>query len=187
MKNAMLLNTTSQARKYFPEQDFYETPSYAIEDLLKKISFQGKILEPASGRGAISKVLESKGFQVESFDIRDNEVYGTSNIDFLTYNDEVDNIITNPPYILAEEFVKHALEISKGKTAMILRTLFLEGKSRYKNIFEKNPPWKVIVYSGRVRMENDLESKQGGMQSYSWFIWDKNYSGPTLLEFIENK
>ena len=51
------------------------------------------------------------------------------------------DIITNPPYKYAKEFVEKALEvIPKGnKVAMFLKLQFLEGKARRK-MFETSPP-----------------------------------------------
>ena len=53
--------------------DFYQTPTWAIESLLKKESFIPPILEPCCGNGAISKVLEHKYHAVVSSDIRYGE------------------------------------------------------------------------------------------------------------------
>jgi hypothetical protein len=43
--------------------------------------------------------------------------------------DAVGAIITNPPYMLAEEFVEHALELSP-LVVMLLRLAFLESERR---------------------------------------------------------
>lgn len=64
-------------RKVNDGVDFYQTPTWAIEKLLEVVTFEGNILEPCSGNGAISKVLEEHGYNVVSQDIRDDEsVYG---------------------------------------------------------------------------------------------------------------
>lgn len=57
--------------------DFYETPRWAIEALLKREGFDGVILEPCCGKDAISKVLEVYGYKVKSSDIatEDNIYY----------------------------------------------------------------------------------------------------------------
>ena len=48
--------------------DFYPTPLYAVEELLKRETFIGNIWECACGEGDISKVFKSKGFDVISTD-----------------------------------------------------------------------------------------------------------------------
>ena len=54
-------------------------------------------------------------------------------LDFLTCEDKWDgDIITNPPYSKAKEFVEKSLELIKdgGKVAMFLKLTFLEGQAR---------------------------------------------------------
>src|SRR5882724_1020796 len=96
LKRAQSLVGTSKGR---PDNDYYKTPSNATEALLKVEQFDGTILEPACGNGAISKILCDKGYNVISTDLIDRN-YGIGGIDFLC-NDYVysaDNIITNPPF-----------------------------------------------------------------------------------------
>ena len=78
------------------ENDFYATPLDAIEDLIKYEKFDGKIWECSCGDGAISDPLIKAGYDVYSSDLIDRG-YGEVK-DFLTTNDKVDNIITNPPF-----------------------------------------------------------------------------------------
>lgn len=112
-------------RKVNDGVDFYQTPRWAIEKLLEIEKFNGEILEPCSGNGAISKVLEEHGYIVKSQDIRDDEdVYGKGNCDFFEYSGTVDNIVTNPPYFCAKEFVEKSLEVSNSKVAMLLKLSF---------------------------------------------------------------
>ena len=92
-------------------EDFYATPDIATELLSGLETFSKNILEPACGQGAISKVLEKYGYNVESMDLIDRG-YGKGGVDFLQYDEITDmDIITNPPYCLAAEFVEHAMDI----------------------------------------------------------------------------
>ena len=85
------------------ENDFYPTPSYAVEELLKREVFIGNIWECACGEGDISKVFKNKGFEVISTDLIDRG-YGEQ-LDFLKSDVVADNIITNPPYKTSLDFV----------------------------------------------------------------------------------
>ena len=60
------------------------------------------------------------------------------------------DILTNPPYKYAKEFVEKALKIqSEGYyTIMFLKIQFLEGQAR-KELFKKYPPKYVYVNSAR--------------------------------------
>ena len=72
------------------------------------------------------------------------------------------DIITNPPYKYALQFVEKALERVKPgrKVAMFLKLQFLEGKSR-KAFFLKHPPKTVYVSSSRLicAMNGDFMSQ----------------------------
>ena len=63
------------------ENDFYATPSWAVESLLQVEKFPDLIWEPACGDGAISKVLRTHGHEVLSTDLIDRG-YGQGGIDF---------------------------------------------------------------------------------------------------------
>lgn len=137
-------NHTEQAREV---HDYYATDPKALEILLQHESFCPYVWECACGEGHLSKVLLNNGYKVRSSDIIDRGFEGTEIADFLKVTkDDVKNdfsrdIITNPPYKYAKEFVEHALEISLDSTkiAMFLKLTFLEGQARRK-MFEQSPP-----------------------------------------------
>ena len=84
------------------------------------------------------------------------------------------DIITNPPYSKAQEFVEHALDISSDgcKVAMFLKIQFLEGKSR-RALFDKQPPKTVYVSTGRLRcaMNGDFEKyAKSSAVCYAWYV-----------------
>ena len=122
-------------------EDYYATEPKATEWLCKLERFEGRILEPSCGEGHMSRVLEAAGYDVVSRDLVDR-CYGEV-ADFLAIDNlEWDgNIVTNPPYKYAQEFVEKALSIiPKGKkVAMFLKLTFLEGKAR-RTLFRSTPP-----------------------------------------------
>mgnify|MGYP003225551189 FL=1 len=83
----------------------------------------------------MSEVLKQRGYSVISTDKVDRG-YGKV-LDFLEYYPEdklnAADIITNPPYKYAMQFVEHALEISKEgtKVAMFLKIQFFEGQDSH--------------------------------------------------------
>lgn len=165
--------------------DFYPTPRWATERLLEVEPFNGDILEPACGNGALSKILQEKGFDVISNDLIDRG-FGNPGIDFLTYEGNHDNIITNPPFSLSYDFILQSKKIAKYKIAFLLRTVFLEGVARYEMFQDPEFPFKGIhVFSKRLTMTpNGEEIKSSGMISFSWFIWEKGYKGKPTINWI---
>lgn len=140
----------------------------------------------------LSKVLSDAGYDVKSSDIVDRGYPETEIINFLqpdaslTEGEFVGDIITNPPYKYAREFVEKAIEISKDSTkiAMFLKLTFLEGKARRK-LFDKHPPKTVYVFSSRVCCgKNGHFNPSENAVAYAWFVWEKGYTGDTVVKWI---
>ena len=98
------------------------------------------------------------------------------------------DIITNPPYKYAKEFVEHALDIvdDGNKVAMFLKLTFLESKSR-RTLFEKYPPKRIWVFRERVRCAKNGDFQQGRNStavSYAWFVWEKGFKGNPIIHWI---
>lgn len=175
-------DTVNSKRK---ENDFYATPKWAIEALLKREVFDGKIWEPACGNGAICEVLKNSGYEVKSTDLVDRG-YGERQIDFLNTIENVDNIITNPPFSLCTEFViKSKLSCNK-KIAMFLKTTALEGVKRHKMWIDKDFPFaRMYQFVNRVSFgKEEGTHKSGGMMAFAWFVWDKQHIGKPTIEWI---
>ena len=154
--------------------DFYPTPAWATEALLDYESFEGDVWEPACGDGAMAKVLTNAGLTVYSTDLH-NRGFGVPGINFLmTKGWALDNIITNPPFGLAEEFILRALCMAKKKVAIFSRLAILESAGRYRNVFKDNPPARVLVFSERVTLyPSGIVTAGTSTIAYSWIIWDK--------------
>ena len=174
------------------ENDYYATDPIALELLLEKESFSPNVWECACGEGHLSEVLEAHGYSVTSTDLVDRG-FGQGGVDFLsqTAEEPLDlDIITNPPYKYAKEFVEHAISlVADGhRVAMFLKIQFLEGKSR-RELFDRYPPKLIYVASGRINCckNGDFSKEQRGnnsAQAYAWFIWEKGYVGePTVRWF----
>src|SRR5699024_3714103 len=97
------------------ENDYYATPLEINIALLELEKFSGDILETCCAEGHISEVLKDYGYDVVSNDLVDRG-YGEFNEDFLTSNKlRADNVVTNPPFKYAKEFIEKSLEITTGK------------------------------------------------------------------------
>lgn len=185
------------------ENDFYATHPKATEMLLELEKFSSDILEPCCGHGHIAEVLKAHGYNVEAMDLIDRG-YGKGGVDFLTYNEVVDkDIITNPPYSLAKEFIEHAMDIVTDghKVAMFLKLTFLESSGR-KEMFKKYPPKKIWVSSsripcgkngdfyqrdvdGNIKYDKDGNPKEvSSAVCYAWFIFEKGYNGQIIVDLF---
>ena len=164
--------------------DFYPTPAYVVEELLKREVFDGNIWECACGKGDISEVCKKYDYNVKSTDIIDYG-YGKQ-LDFLSSNFVADNIITNPPYKMALDFVLKAKQQSRFKIAMFLKPVFLESNKRYEMFQDAEYPLKMIYqFSKRVSLyKNGVKMKNSGMIAYAWYVWDKKYNGKPMINCV---
>jgi hypothetical protein len=166
--------------------DYYATEPRAVELLLDAETFSTNVWEPACGEGHISKVLIDHLYKVRSTDLIDRG-YGTGGVDFLNSGADMweGDIITNPPYKYAKEFVEEALRVvAPGhKVAMFLKLTFLEGQTR-RDLFRQHPPKTVYVSSARLNCGKNGDFSNGGMVAYAWYVWVKGYVGPTYIKWI---
>jgi len=186
------------------KDDFYATPIEATLALLDHETFTGSILEPACGQGHIVKALKMRypGAMIRSSDLvlRD-DVFNLSNTqeyglfleaDFLGntfFTGCIDNVITNPPFSLAQSFIEKALDVARMKVAMFCKIQLLEGVAR-KDMFENTPLKTVYVFSKRVNpLRNGEELDENGKpwastMCFAWFVWDKEYKHKPVIEWI---
>ena len=123
------LGASNHSDKERESNDYYATDPKSLEIFLNKIQMDNihlcnQIWECACGEGHLSKVLENRGYKVYSTDLIDRG-FGEGNIDFLKYDGKKIHcdILTNPPYKYAKEFVKKSLDIQDigYKTIMFLK------------------------------------------------------------------
>lgn len=176
------------------DNDYYATDPRALELFLDKFYEDGerladKVWECACGEGHLVNVLKRYGYEVFCSDIIDRGCEGAKIMNFLTagckwYGD----ILTNPPYKHAKEFVLEALDsIDNGhKVIFFLKCQFLEGQDRFKNIFKDYPPKYVYVHSARQNCakNGEFDKYTSATLCYCWFVWQKGFKGETILRWI---
>lgn len=171
------------------KDDFYATDPHALELVLPQLDLSPNVWECACGMGHLSEVLKAHGHNVLSTDLVDRG-YGTPNIDFLDTHGVFDgDIVTNPPYTLALDFVQKALDVVTDghKVVMFLKIQFLEGQKRRK-FFDENPPEFIYVSSSRIQcpMSGDFtywNNKQSAM-CFAWFVWRKGFKGEPRIRWF---
>jgi len=178
------------------QDDYYATDPEALEIFLDKIEEDGirlhkNIWECACGEGHLSEVLKNRGYKVWSTDLVDRG-YGSGNTDFLKSIPDswCGDILTNPPYKYAKEFVEKALEVTRtgAYTVMFLKIQFLEGQGR-RELFKKYPPKYVYVNSKRqvCAKNGDFDKYANGTGTaicYCWFVWEKGFNGEPIIRWI---
>ena len=190
----VMLGASNHSDKERQNDDYYATDPHALEILLKALKRDGielhkYIWECACGEGHLSNVLEKNGYITTNTDLVDRGYKNNfQQLDFLTTNIIFDgDILTNPPYKYAKEFVEHALNILKDGyyCIMFLKIQFLEGQARL-NLFRKYPPKYVYVNSARqiCAMNGRFDKYKSTAICYCWFVWEKGYMGEPVIRWI---
>ena len=171
--------------------EFFPTPPWATRALLRYViagpsmAVEGSAWEPCAGLGHMSDTLR------ESFDtVRASDVYaypvegggdaGRFEIDRFDFLDEaaivrapeVDWIITNPPFSKASAMLGHALLKARLGVAFLLRMQWLEGETRFREVYADRAPSLVAPFVERVPMcEGGLDPEGSTATMYAWFVW----------------
>ena len=171
--------------------DYFPTPPWAARaggELIVRVDPGARTAwEPACGGGHMAHGLADYfPGGVYSSDIHD---YGAGDVvDFLApglADPGVDWIVTNPPFVAAEDFVRAAWPIARRGVAMLCRLAFLEGAGRFKLLYRDAPLTYCAPFAERVPMvKGRWDPAASTATAYAWFLWLKGWEGGPLLKPI---
>jgi hypothetical protein len=181
------------------KDDLYETPAVAVETLLRVEAVPDVVWEPACGPGAIVRVLRASGRRVYATDLVDyaSPDQDHAGWDFLLERrapDDIEAIVTNPPFKNCALFVAHALRLSP-KVYMLLRLAYLEAGNMQteasvarRTSLDGGSLARIHVFSSRLPMMHrtgwEGRKANSGM-AFAWFVWDSTHSGLTTIDRID--
>lgn len=150
------------------ESDFYPTPPDVTIALMNYLCLptSSTIWEPACGEMDTSNAIKDMGYEVISTDIQ-------TGTDFL--NSPLQNcdwIITNPPFSLAEKFIRKCNKHNKP-FALLLKSQYWNAKKRYK-LFQEIRPTYICPLTWRPNFFFKREHSSGSLLDMMWCIWMEN-------------
>ena len=147
------------------EKDLFETPAEMLNtltDILPVLAGK-KIFEPCNGNGAITNYLKGNGIDVLA---RDKFTMEESH-DFLKepIPDDIDYIITNPPFVLKYEFLSKLSTWGKPFVLLLpVETLFTKkGFPLFQSI-----PFDMIIFNGASNFLHAGKIRQ--VAGCAWFL-----------------
>ena len=85
-----------------------------------------------------------------------------------------DWIVTNPPFVKGEAFVRAAWPRARRGVAMLMRMQFREGKARASGLFADHPLAVKATFAERVAMvKGRWDPGASSATAYAWFLWLK--------------
>ena len=156
------------------QSDFYPTPPEATVALLQFLNLPKNttIWEPAAGEGDMLGAIRACGYGrsfgtdvSEGFDFLSPDVFKRLLTGF-------DWIITNPPFSLAEEFIRHASELQRP-FAMLLKAQYWHAAKRVA-LFEEIPPSYILPLTWCPDFFfKERENGNGGspLMDVMWCVW----------------
>lgn len=164
-------NRTSDISEEHRIANFHASPGGSGECLIARFPLR-KVWECACGDGALSKVFLAAGAQVLSTDLYDRG-YGRGGQDFLKINrlpaPDCD-IVTNPPFNLAEEFIRHAvLYLKAPRVFLLLKATYWHASKRIALWEECKPSWHLPI-----TFRLDFTGAGSPTMELAWFVWDRD-------------
>lgn len=174
MKALTLANASTANKRR--DLDFYPTPPEATHALMGflQLPWDTLVWEPACGDGTMSRVLAQYVRSTISSDIRDTG-FGDGGVDFLqTKRIGVGAVITNPPFNVSEQFIRHALT-QAPVVAMLLKSQYWHAAKRTDLFYEHPPSW-VLPLNWRPDF---MGGERGGAPTMevAWSVWRRDTPG----------
>lgn len=176
--------------------DYYVTPVHEIVKMIFHLidkyppaatAFRGAVLDPAAGGDAEHSMSYPHALQLSSiepktldtWDIREDSLAEHTQRDYLQHSVMLfyDVIMTNPPFVLAQEFVSKAVSEVKpsGLVIMLLRLNFF-GSVKRKEFWTEKPGMPKYTFVHHKRMSFTDDSKTDSVE-YMHCVWVRDGSG----------
>jgi hypothetical protein len=169
------------------EHDWYIEPIWCSARLFEVEKFEGGIWDPACGSGRIPQAAIDAGLEAVGTDLI-ARWQRTKVQDFLQAGTGAFNIVSNPPFGIAEAFVVHALQLAERKVAMLLPANWVQGDKRSRWL-EATPLRRVWFLAPRPSMPPGAALAAGqkpgnGTTDYAWFVWLRGYDGHPEVRWL---
>jgi len=147
------------------------TPEPIAKKIIDSFELSGKVLDPFKGKGAFFINLPSY-VEKDWCELDEGR-------DFFQYNERVDWIISNPPYSIFNDVLKHSFELSDNIVYLIPINKLTSSFTRIKQLKSWGGIPKIILMSPK-----EIGFPFGFAVGAVYF--KKDYVGPTEIEVLEN-
>lgn len=173
----------AKLRELAKEAEWYETPDWAADAVLRSELLTPDVVDPCAGRGVLGAAARRAGYITHEFDLNDwpgARPAGAnikSGVDFLRAptpmvletlrkKPQGFTVMMNPPFSLACHFVDRSFQLGARKVLMFQRFSFLESRKR-REFYIRRPPARIWLCGDRATCwrgdvpEEDIEGPDG--------------------------
>jgi hypothetical protein len=165
--------------------EHYVEPPWCSERLFDVERFRGPVHDPCCGFGTIPEAAMRAGITATGADLV-NRGWTLGDVeDFFQTNCKRWNVVCNPPFNIAREFMEHALSVVGYKVAAIFPTARLNAarwldEMPLRRVYlltprPSMPPGHVIAAGGKPG---------GGKMDFCWLVFDKRYTGTAEITWL---
>jgi hypothetical protein len=160
------------------ENDGYLTidAHWVIPALLRSVPIEGRVLEPAAGRGHLSLELRRAGLDVASFDLHRYadplvDDIGIGDIRGLITLERFAWVVTNLPYRDLEELATHLIGLGgrdRCSVALLVRSEWIVPKARRKLVHEHAHFAGAMMLTARPRGVERAQDSASPRHNFAW-------------------
>lgn len=179
-------STMASTERKRHEYDNYSTPPDITQALLDsnwRPSKGATVWECAAGEGAMVDVLDVNGYSWIGTELRENtraDIIG--GVDFLSNRPpetlRAYQIVTNPPFNLAEDFIRRAYDLEVDYLALLLKMTYWNAKTRL-TLFDECQPLAVLPLTWRM----DCTGQGSPTMDVAWYVWYPSAGKPHRTMF----
>lgn len=123
------------------DADVVMTPEWCARDVVEHFQPTGRVLDPCKGDGAFLKYMPGADW----CEIREGR-------DFYKWETPVDWIISNPPYNILREWMRHSMTLAENIVYLIPVTKVFNSFAAMQELYEWGGPVEVLVYGTGSRL-----------------------------------
>lgn len=169
--------------------DFYPTPRTVTRALIAAerralcdaVDLEHPVWEPCGRGGAIAAELEAAGFMTIATDLVADPAHRVTQQNLLTCRRALSPVaVTNPPFALAGEMIRHLLgDLDCRYIALLLKSTFWHAEKRT-GLWRWRPPSRIHALNWRP----DFLDGGAPTMEVIWCVWDAASAGPCLYDIL---
>jgi hypothetical protein len=145
------------------------TPEWVAADMVAWFQPNGRILDPCKGEGAFVNLMP----EAEWCEI-------TEGRDFFAWHESVDWVISNPPYSLLREWMRHSFLISENILYLIPADRYFRAWGFIKETYEWGGLKHIRWYDSGAKLGFPMGNPIAALH------WKKGYRGPVGFSFYRS-